>query len=264
MSASPTTTGALRRVERVADSHVAMEGAGVPIRRALPSREATYGSVDPFLLLDHFQSDTRTMGEGFPPHPHRGFEIVTYVTDGSMAHSDSEGNHGVVHAGGLQRITAGRGIEHGEGPGGQPGPIGGLQLWINLPRRLKGVPPGYQGVEAADLPVAQVGGALVKTLVGEGSPVTLQTPAVYYDVTVPAGERAELPLPDGYQGFVYALSGSGRLGSNGEPVTAGQLAVLGATGSLPVEGDGPDGLHFVLGAGVPQREQPRWYGPFVD
>ena len=263
MAANSTAAGT-RRVERVADTNVVLEGAGVPVRRALSSRVATYGAVDPYLLLDHFRADSRTMGEGFPPHPHRGFEIVTYILEGSAAHSDSEGNQGVVKAGGLQRITAGRGIEHGEGPGGEPGPMEGLQLWINLPRRLKGIPPGYQGVERESLPERQVGDARVKTLVGEGSPAALQTPAVYYDVVVPAGGTATLPLPVGQQGFAYVLSGAGRLGENGERVGAGQLAVLGPSGGLPVAAESGEALRFVVATGVPQREQPRWYGPFVD
>src|SRR5262245_36779674 len=119
MTTTPTAAGTRRSVERVAETQVVMEGAGVPVRRALPSRVATYNLVDPFLLLDHFRADTRAMEGGFPPHPHRGFEIVTYVVEGAAAHSDSEGNEGVVRAGGLQRITAGRGIWHGEGSGGE-------------------------------------------------------------------------------------------------------------------------------------------------
>jgi quercetin 2,3-dioxygenase len=263
MTTTPTAAGTRRSVERVAETQVVMEGAGVPVRRALPSRVATYNLVDPFLLLDHFRADTRAMEGGFPPHPHRGFEIVTYVVEGAAAHSDSEGNEGVVRAGGLQRITAGRGIWHGEGSGGEPGPMEGLQLWINLPRREKGIPPGYQGVEAEQLPVRQVGDARVKTLVGEGAPTALHTPAVYYDVTVAPGGKAELPLPEGDQGFAYLLTGDGRFGENGEPVGAAQLAVLGPGGALPVEA-GPQGVRFVLAAGRPVREQPRWNGPYVD
>jgi quercetin 2,3-dioxygenase len=263
MSTTPTAAGTRRTVQRVADTQVVLEGAGVPVRRALPSRTAPYASVDPFLLLDHVQADSRTMGEGFPPHPHRGFEIITYLLAGGAAHSDSEGNQGVVHAGGLQRITAGRGIWHGEGPGGEPGPMEGLQLWINLPRRDKGIPPAYQGVEGARLPQARIGDATVKTLVGEGSPTTLHTPAVYYDVTVPAGGQTELPLPDGYQGFAYVLEGQGQLGENRQAVGAGQLAVLGQDGALPA-GAGAEGLRFVLAAGTPYHEAPRWNGPYVD
>jgi redox-sensitive bicupin YhaK (pirin superfamily) len=264
MTSSAVTAGAARAVPLVADSHVVMEGAGVPVRRALPSRVATYERVDPFLLLDHFRADPRTMGEGFPPHPHRGFEIVTYILEGAASHSDSEGHEAVVHAGGLQRITAGRGIWHGEGPGADTaGPLEGLQLWINLARRDKQIPPAYQGVEAEGLPGRKVGDASVKTLVGEGAPTELHTPVVYYDVSLPAGGTTELPLPEGFQGFAYVLAGEGSFGTNGQPATAGQLAVLGPGGPLPVSA-GEGGLRFVLAGGRPYHEQPRWNGPYVD
>src|SRR5919202_957117 len=124
---------AAREIALVADSFVVMEGAGVPVRRVLPSRTVPYRLVDPFLLLDHFKMEDFGNGESFPPHPHRGFEIITYMLRGSSSHSDSEGNQGTVRAGGLQRITTGRGIWHGEGGGGGAGgPVNGLQLWINL------------------------------------------------------------------------------------------------------------------------------------
>jgi redox-sensitive bicupin YhaK (pirin superfamily) len=139
----------------------------------------------------------------------------------------------------------------------------GLQLWVNLPRRDKGIPPAYQGVEGAQLPQGRIGDATVKTLVGEGSPTALHTPAVYYDVTVPAGGQTELPLPDGYQGFAYVLEGQGQLGENRQAVGAGQLAVLGQDGALPA-GAGAEGLRFVLAAGTPHHEAPRWNGPYVD
>jgi quercetin 2,3-dioxygenase len=268
MTASQTAPGTAsvsprRGITRVADTNVVLEGAGVPVRRALPSRTATYASVDPFLLLDHFRAEAEMMEGGFPPHPHRGFEIVTYLLAGAGSHSDNMGNSAVVQAGGLQRITAGRGMWHGEGPGGPPGPMEGLQLWINLPRSEKGIAPEYQGVEAAALPVRPVGDAQVKTLVGEGAPTTVRTPVVYYDVTVPAGGSAELPLPEDSQGFVYLLSGDGRFGDPGEAVTAGQLAVLGRSGALPFTA-GADGVRFVVAAGTAIGEQPRWNGPYVD
>jgi redox-sensitive bicupin YhaK (pirin superfamily) len=253
-----------RRVVAVADSHVVMEGAGVPVRRVLPSRVATYDLVDPFLLLDDFQMEVDPQSPAFPPHPHRGFEIITYLLEGAASHSDSEGNTAVVSAGGLQRITAGRGIWHGEGPGGQaPGRVRGLQLWINLARAEKQIAPSYQTVEADQIPVRRIGDATVRVLVGEGSPTTLRTPAIYYDVQLPPGGRATLPIPEGYQGFAYVLEGEAILGSNEATVRAGQLAVLGEGGPLSAAG-GAGGARFVLGAGRPHREPVRWYGPFVD
>lgn len=268
MTASQTSPGATsvaprRGIKRVADTNVVLEGAGVPVRRALPSRTATYASVDPFLLLDHFKAEAQMLEGGFPPHPHRGFEIVTYFLQGAGSHSDNLGNNGLVQAGGLQRITAGRGMWHGEGSGGAPGPMEGLQLWINLPRSEKGIAPEYQGVEAAELPVRQEGDARVKTLVGEGAPTTVRTPVVYYDVTVPAGGTTELVLPEDTQGFVYVLAGDGRFGDPAAAVAAGQLAVLGQNGPLPVTA-GAEGIRFVVAAGTAIGEQPRWNGPYVD
>ncbi len=264
MNPSVTTAPPARPVERVADSQVVMEGAGVPVRRVLPSRLVTYNLVDPFLLLDHFRVQAEMAEGGFPPHPHRGFEIITYMIAGGSSHSDSEGNQGIVHAGGLQRITAGRGIWHGEGLGaGESGSTEGLQLWINLGRRDKQVPPGYQGVEAGQFPLWSIGEAQVKVLVGEGSPTELRTPARYFDVTLPAGGSADLPLPADYQGFAYLLSGDGLFGSNRQGATAGQVAVLGAGGPLPVV-VGAQGARFVLAAGAPHREPVRWNGPFID
>src|SRR5688500_13837268 len=208
------TQTALRTAALVGDSHVVMEGAGVPVRRVLPSRQATYRLVDPWLLLDEFKMESFG-GESFPPHPHRGFEIVTYMIQGSGNHTDSEGNAGEVRSGGLQRITAGRGIWHGEGGGSGPaGPVHGLQLWINLPRSEKQIPPGYQAVQAEEIPEITVGDARVRVLVGAGSPTQLQTPALYLDATVAPAGNTELAVPDGFQGFAYVLEGSGSFGSN--------------------------------------------------
>lgn len=266
-----TTTQTGRTAALVADAHTVMEGAGVPVTRVLPSREATYAMVDPWLLLDEFKMDSFGGGESFPPHPHRGFEIVTYMIQGSGNHTDSEGNSGEVRAGGLQRITAGRGMWHGEGGGSGPaGPVHGLQLWINLPRAQKQIPPGYQAVQAEQLPEKTLGDARVKVLVGEGSPTELQTPATYLDVTVPAGGSVELPVPSEFQGFAYVLDGSGAFGTNDLAAHEKQVVVLGkpepdAQGETPFKVTaGAAGVRFVLAAGRPIRETPRWGGPFVD
>jgi redox-sensitive bicupin YhaK (pirin superfamily) len=264
MTGGPTADGDLRRVERIANTQVVLEGAGVPVRRVLPSRSVPYAGVDPFLLLDHFRAERSAMEEGFPPHPHRGFEIVTYILEGSARHSDSEGNDATVKAGGLQRITAGRGIWHGEGAGGEStGALEGLQLWVNLAQQDKRIDPSYQGVDAEQLPERQLGDARVKVLVGEGAPTVLQTPATYLDVTVPPAGQADVPLPATYQGFVYVLAGDVTLGSNQERVVAGQVAVLGAGETLPLIA-GAEGSRFVVAAGQPHREPVRWSGPFVD
>jgi redox-sensitive bicupin YhaK (pirin superfamily) len=202
-------------------------------------------------------------GEAFPPHPHRGFEIVTYMLAGAASHTDSEGNSGTVQAGGLQRITAGRGIWHGEGGGGATGPVHGLQLWINLARSQKSIAPGYQAVQAGDIPERTMSDARVRVLVGDGSPTRLQTPAVYYDVRLPADGRVAVPLPATFQGFAYVLAGSGTFGANRAAAGAQQIVVLGTGAQFPVQAGG-DGVSFVLAAGQPHREPVRFNGPFVD
>lgn len=251
-----------RGLTAISQTQVVMEGAGVPVRRALPSNRVTYDLVDPFLLLDDFRAEQMDP-EGFPSHPHRGFEIITYFLKGSGSHSDTMGTEAVVHAGGLQRITAGRGMWHGEGSGGETGPVWGLQLWINLAQAQKQVEPSYQGVEATEIPTRQIGDATVRFLVGEGSPTRLLTPAIYQDVTLPAGGQAELSVPAGFQGFVYLLEGDASFGPQHQQVNTDQIAALGPGGALSVQ-SGPGGAHFVLAAGQPHRERVRWYGPYVD
>ncbi|CAA9295391.1 MAG: hypothetical protein AVDCRST_MAG77-5156 [uncultured Chloroflexi bacterium] len=247
----------------VANAHTVMEGAGVPVTRVLPSREATYRMVDPWLLLDEFKMDSFGGAEAFPPHPHRGFEIVTYMIEGTGHHTDSEGNEGVVGSGGLQRITAGRGIWHGEGGGDTPERVHGLQLWINLPKALKKIDPAYQPVSAEQIPERTIGGARVRVLVGEGSPTQLQTPAVYYDVRLPAGGNTTLPVPAGFQGFAFVLGGAGHFGANKLAAREKQNVVLGPGGDFPVSA-GPDGAWFVLAAAQPIREPVYFNGPYVD
>jgi quercetin 2,3-dioxygenase len=260
------TATAQREAALVAGSHVVMEGAGVPVRRVLPSRQATYRLVDPWLLLDEFKMESFP-GGSFPPHPHRGFEIVTYMIEGSANHTDSEGNAGEVGGGGLQRITAGRGIWHGEGGGSGPaGPVHGLQLWINLPRAEKQIPPGYQAVQAEDIPEQAVGDARVRVLVGDGSPTQLQTPAIYLDASVTPSGQTQLTVPAGFQGFAYVLDGAGSFGANALSAEATQVVVLGQATEetvFPVRA-GDQGVRFVLAAARPIGETPYFNGPFVD
>lgn len=251
-----------RTLSVIADTHVVMEGAGVPVRRALPSNRATYRMVDPFLLLDDFSAENISAG-AFPPHPHRGFEIITYFLRGTGRHSDNMGNDSVVGEGGLQRITAGRGMWHGEGSGEAAGPIRGLQLWINLAQAQKRIDPSYQAVEAHQIPEHRIGDATVRVLAGEGSPTQLHTPALYYDVALAAGGLAEIPIPPEYQGFVYVLSGEAVFGPNGQRASQEQVAALGEGDTLQVTAGG-SGVRFVLGAGRPHHEPVRWNGPYVD
>ncbi len=224
------------------------EGAGARVRRLMPSPRLPH--LDPFVLFDHA---TVAPPAGFPAHPHRGFEIVTYMLEGAFTHWDSAGHEEVVAAGGSQRITAGRGIVHSEMPAGH-GPACGLQLWINLPRRLKDLPPDYQTVPAAGLPEEERAEARVRHVVGGGSPISLHTDVIYQDVLLrgPLAWR----VPAGFSGFAYVIGGAVRVRAGGSPLAGGLaddegLLLVPAGQALVVEDAPPaspesGGLVFVL------------------
>ncbi len=254
-----------RPISRVIEPREVMEGAGVIVRRALPSHEIPYEEIDPFLLLDDFDtSHPSFQGEAFPKHPHRGFEIITYLLSGEAGHADDFGNRSVVRGGGLQKITAGKGMWHEEGPtSGSEEPTRGLQLWINLAQKDKRIPPDYQALDPEDVPAEEDDGTRVRVLVGDESPVHLHTPALYLDVTVPAGGTFSHDTPADHQGFIYVLEGRGTFGSNGVEAREGQLLVLGA-GERVTMSSGTEETRFMLAVGHAHREPIRWAGPFVD
>ncbi|MHB1133611.1 MAG: pirin family protein [Chloroflexota bacterium] len=265
-----TTTVKPRAVVAVAAARTVMEGAGVPIRRVLPSPGAPYEQVDPFVLLDEGRLRFEKGMPNFPVHSHRGFEIVTYALRGPIGqvmHAEGRQEPAAVTEGGVLRITAGRGMAHGEGAGegelweGEELHI--LQLWINLARAEKGLEPSVQTAGPTELTVEEREGARVKVLVGEGSPVRLRTPALYLDVTVPAGGQPVLSVPEGWQGFAYLLEGGGTFGSNASTAEAGQLVLLGPGDSFGATA-GPKGARFVLAAGRPHGEEPIWNRGAID
>jgi len=161
----------------IRDVNIVPEGDGVDVKRLFPLRD--FMNFDPFVLWDHFTLDS---GRGFPDHPHRGFEAITYMFEGGMNHKDNLGNESFVTAGGAQRFTAGSGLVHSEMPA-QTGVSNGIQLWINLPKRLKQVDAEYQQVNANEFPVKKLDGGTVKTIVGENSPLQLKTSVIYRHVT---------------------------------------------------------------------------------
>ena len=251
-----------RQISHVATPFETTEGAGVSVRRALPAEDLPYAAVDPFLLLDDFT--TTPGGPGIPEHPHRGQEIITYVLEGKVKHSDSQGNRAIAHAGGLQRITAGAGIRHEEGPiEGEMDPVRGLQLWINMALADKTANPSYQNFETHQLPRETHDGSTVKTLVGEGSPTTLHNDMTYLDVDMDAGAEFNRDLSVEWQGFVYVLVGEAEFGANQRQAGSGTLLVLGQ-GSAFRAMAGNNGARFMLAAGQPHREPVRWRGPYVD
>ena len=255
-----------REVERVIQSQEAMEGAGVRIRRSLGLPVLDY--VDPFLLLDEFKSrEGADYIAGFPDHPHRGFETVTYMLAGSMKHEDHKGNRGELGPGSVQWMTAGRGIVHSEMPMQEDGLMWGFQLWVNLPAKDKMTEPRYQDIAAERRPViARDGGATVRIIAGEVDGATgpvsgVATSPLYVDVDLPAGSAVELAMPREHNGFAYVFEGSGSCG--GEAMRAGELGVLTRGQETLRAASENEAMRFLLIAAKPLDEPMARYGPFV-
>ena len=260
-----------RKVVRVVTPQFVMEGAGVRLRRSIATRELDY--VDPFLLLDHFGSDNpEDYIRGFPMHPHRGIETVTYMLSGYVEHKDSIGNAGRIGPGDVQWMTSGRGIMHEEMP--QPGPVGmaGFQLWVNLPARLKMTQPRYQEVPSASIPeVKRQDGIRIRVIAGKvdglaGAVTEIAADPTYLDVSVPPGVTFSQPVPRGHAAFAYVFEGEGTVG-----VGEGDQSTGGAAPKLLILGDGDEvtvhasakPVRFLLVSGKPLHEPIARYGPFV-
>jgi len=230
------------------------EGDGADVKRLMPL--PGFMHYDPFVLWDHFDVSP---GAGFPDHPHRGFEAITYVFEGSMNHKDNLGNESTVTAGGAQRFTAGKGLIHSEMPSPE-GHTNGIQLWINLPKRLKTIEPAYQQVNAGDIPEQTVDGATVRTIAGKGSPLELHTPLRYLDVLLEGGAHFRETIPAGYRGYLYVVEGTAT--ANGVACPSGDALYMEEVDELSVATDGP--CRFMVCFGTPHGEPIRQYGPFVD
>lgn len=224
---------------------------------------------DPFLLLDEFRSDDpNDYIAGFPDHPHRGFETVTYMLAGHMKHGDNQGNTGDLGPGSVQWMTAGRGIVHSEMPQQENGLMWGFQLWVNLPAADKMTAPRYQDIQGDDIPETEVApGVHARIIAGElagvaGAVTKVATEPVYYDLQFDAGESLSVPLPESHNAFIYVYQGSIRAGADGTGVDRGELALLSHGDSLELAaGDEPSRL--ILVAGRPLNEPIARYGPFV-
>jgi redox-sensitive bicupin YhaK (pirin superfamily) len=245
----------------------ASDGAGVRLTRLVG--QPRLQMLDPFLMLDHFDSDKASdYLAGFPDHPHRGFETVTFMLDGRLRHGDNKGHSGVIESGGVQWMTAGRGIVHSEMPEQQDGLMRGFQLWVNLPARLKMTEPKYQEFDAAKIPVETRGGATVKVVAGRTQggaigPVQADTvDALYLDVTLEPGAAFEQAVAAGHNAFFAVFEGSVAVEGLTETVGAVQIAVLGE-GDLVRVRAGTKGARFLLIAGRPLGEPVAWGGPFV-
>jgi redox-sensitive bicupin YhaK (pirin superfamily) len=243
----------------------ASDGAGVRLTRILGTPEAQ--AFDPFLMLDHFDSaEASDYIGGFPDHPHRGFETVTYMLDGKMRHGDNKGRSGVIETGGVQWMRAGRGIVHSEMPEQVEGRMRGFQLWVNLPSHLKMSEPDYQEFDAARIPVeAREGGVTVKAVAGETSQGT-EGPVrdaaigpIYFDVSVPAGRQFSEPVAADRAAMVVVYEGSVEIG--GRTVEALGGAFLGEGDEVVVKAAAD--ARFLLIAGRPIGEPVAWAGPFV-
>lgn len=255
-----------RTVRQIIEPQPVLEGAGVRLKRSFPGRSLDF--PDPFLLFDHFGSDDpRDYMAGFPTHPHRGIETVTYMLVGAVAHRDSLGNAGVIKAGDVQWMTAGGGIMHEEMPQQAPdGRMEGFQLWVNLPARLKMSHPRYQEFGADTIPqVTRPDGVTIRVIAGKADgmtgPVTeIAADPIYMDITVPAGGRFNSPVARGHTALAYIFRGAGTLG--GTAVRAAKLLLFGDGDSIEaVAGDQP--MRFLLMSGKPANEPIFRYGPFV-
>jgi len=257
---------------RVIDSDRVMEGAGMTVRRSFPT--AALDDIDPFLLLDHLGPVQFAPGQasGFPDHPHRGFETVTYVLEGAMEHRDSQGNHGVIGPGDVQWMTAGSGLVHSEMPGTElreeGGRLQGFQLWVNLPRADKMIHPRYQEIGAARLPVAKKDGVQVKVIAGESlgehAAIDTRTPILFLHFTLQPGASVQQPVPANFNAFAYVVEGSGLVDST--PAREGQLAVLAKDGEevrLINPSASAKPFDVLLIGGTPIGEPVARYGPFV-
>ncbi|HXJ77588.1 MAG TPA: pirin family protein [Candidatus Methylomirabilis sp.] len=277
---------AIRPVKRLIKAKPTLEGAGVRLQRAFG-----FGATadhDPFLLLDDFRNERpEDYLPGFPWHPHRGIETITYVLAGTVEHGDSMGNRGSIGAGDIQWMTAGRGIIHQEMPTGDAaGRMHGFQLWANLPSSLKMTAPRYQDVKANDVPVASDDdGAEVRIVCGSyrGKPGPVKDVAakpVYLDVSIPAGKRKILPVETTSHAFAYVFAGAGRFCNASRPLAVPTEPAGWADTTPPSEADnrtlvlfdrgdeveiqaGDQGIRFLLVSGQPLQEPVAWYGPIV-
>ncbi len=274
----------IRPIKGITQSQPTLEGAGVRLRRAFGF--GATGDFDPFLLLDDFRNENpEDYLAGFPWHPHRGIETITYVLAGTVEHGDSLGNQGSLGAGDVQWMTAGRGILHQEMPKGDPrGRMHGFQLWANLPASLKMTAPRYQDVSAVDIPEAvEDDGTRARVICGDfwgvrGPVEGVAAAPRYLDVSVPAGVRRAIPVDREHHVFAYVFAGAGDFRGASEPrpvltertgggtayETAGNRSlVLFDRGDEVVVQAGEEGVRFLLVSGMPLKEPVAWRGPIV-
>src|SRR5438128_778278 len=260
-----------RKIEAIIKPEPVIEGAGVRLNRSIATRRLDY--LDPFLLLDHFaSSNPRDYQAGFPLHPHRGIETVTYVLRGEVHHKDTLGNSGSIGAGDVQWMTAGRGIMHEEMPQVRPEGIAGFQLWVNLPAKLKMTKPRYQDIRSAEIPEIKKEGAVrIRVITGtvdgvSGPVIGIAANPIYLDVFVPAHTTLIQPIHRGHTAFAYVFEDEARFAGDeiedGTMVSHPRLIVLGDGDYVKVV-TGEQPARFLLVSGKPLHEPIARYGPFV-
>ncbi len=256
----------MRNVVRRVRGMPTSDGAGVKLTRVIG--QPALDMLDPFLLLDEFGTDrAEDYIAGFPEHPHRGFETVTYMLDGRMRHGDNQGNSGLLTAGSVQWMTAGRGIVHSEMPEQEEGLMRGFQLWVNLPASDKMTDPRYQDIAPENIPEVQPAeGVDVRVIAGDfggaSGPVSgVVTEPVYLDIALEPGARVEVPLPAGHNAFAYVFDGEG-VKAGDDVLAHRELAVFGDGDGIALEA-GAEPARLLLVAGKPLGEPVARYGPFV-
>ena len=256
-----------REVKQIVKGMRSSDGDGVQLTRVIGT--PYLDMLDPFLLLDAFGSDKpQDYIGGFPSHPHRGFETVTYMLAGKMRHKDSAGNEGVVEAGGIQWMTAGKGIIHSEMPEQEEGLLAGFQLWVNLPAKDKMTAPKYQERTAAEIPQeVRDDGTRISVIAGQTSQGTNgviendNISPTYWDVHLSAGSKLDEAITDNHTAFIYAIEGQIKVGDDEKLLESGHLAVLDTTGRVKVTSDKDS--RFLLIGGKPLKESIARHGPFV-
>lgn len=258
----------MRKIKDIYQAKPTIEGAGVRLKRIFGHAEVP--TFDPFLLLDDFHSNNpKDYLAGFPWHPHRGIETVTYMIHGIVEHGDSLGNKGTIQSGDVQWMTAGSGIIHQEMPKGQNGRMGGLQLWVNLPASHKMMDPRYRDIKSENIPIHRTeNGVKVKVISGRYKGLTGPAQDIicdpeYLDISIPSNETFEHSLPQEHTLFAYVLEGAGIFAPNSKNTIPKENLVLFENGKKVIINADSDGLRFLLISGKPIGEPVAWYGPIV-
>ncbi len=252
-----------RKVEKILERRLTLEGAGVKLRRVLGNDDES--TLDPFLLLDHFGTENpKDYIKGFPWHPHRGMETVTYMWTGEVEHGDSMGNKGVIKSGDVQWMTAGSGIIHQEMPQKYKGLMQGFQLWVNLPAKKKMIDPKYRGITKDQIPIIKKDGQTIKVIAGkidgvEGPVRDLSTETEYFDVELAAGKEFQHLTHKKLTVFSYIINGSVEV--DDQKIKNGQCAVFSRDDSVKISS--LSGTRFLFVAGEPLNEPVAWRGPIV-